>query len=153
MAQHSIAVEQSTSATVEQVWVVLTDLESSASVISGIQHIEVLTEGPYAVGTKWRETRTMMGRAETQQMQVAEVDPPHRTVLTAHAGGVDYTTEITVRAQDSGSLIRMEFSGEQSTSGFVTKVTWLVFGWVGSLVTKRVMASDLRDIAAAAERP
>jgi carbon monoxide dehydrogenase subunit G len=152
MTGHTIVAEQRTSATPEQVWAVLTDLDSAAQTLSGVQSVEVLTEGPYAVGTTWRETRTMMGRSETQQMQVTVVEPPHRTVITAQAGGVEYTTEFTVRADGAGSVIRMEFTGEQPDAGLVARLTWMVFGKLGSIFSTRILKGDLRDIAAAAEQ-
>lgn len=149
---HTIVLEQRTSASVDQVWSVLTDLEAAVGRLQGVEAIEVLTDGPYAVGTTWRETRGMFGKSETQEMSVAEADAPHRTVVTASAGGVDYTTTFTVSPTADGALIRMEFGGEQPDAGVVAKLTWAVMGKLGAMVTKRVMAGDLRDIAAAAER-
>ena len=57
--------------------------------------------GPHAVGTTWRETRSMMGKSETQEMTVAVVQPPNRTVVTAEAAGVHYTTEFTLSGQSA----------------------------------------------------
>ena len=151
MSGHTIVLEQTSTATVDRVWSVLTDLAGAAEVLSGVQRIEVLSPGPYAVGTTWRETRSMMGKSETQEMTVAVVQPPNRTVVTAEAAGVHYTTEFTLRSIGNGSLIRMEFSGEQPEASLASKITWAVFGRLGAMITKRVMAADLRDIAAAAE--
>jgi carbon monoxide dehydrogenase subunit G len=152
MAGQSIVAEQQTTASVEQVWSVLTDIHSAAEVLSGVTSVDVLSDGPYAVGTTWRETRTMMGRAETQEMCVTVVDPPHRTVITAQAGGVTYTTEFTVHATEAGAAIRMEFTGEQPDASLRSRLMWAVLGRVGSVITKRILTADLRDIAAAAER-
>lgn len=151
MVGHAIVLEQRTSADPERVWSVLTNVHAAADVLSGVGEVEVLTDGPYAVGTRWRETRYMLGKSETQEMQVTVVEPPHRTVITAEAGGVHYTTEFTVSPTADGSLIRMEFAGEQPSAGLVTKALWVVMGPLGARITKRVMAQDLRDIAAEAE--
>lgn len=151
MAGHSITLEQRTMASPADVWEVLTDIGSAADVLRGVDKVELLTDGPYAVGTRWRETRTMMGKSETQEMQVTEAEPPSRTVITAEAGGVHYTTVFTVTPSGDGSLIRMEFAGEQESPGLVSRVMWTVMGPLGARITKRVMADDLRDIAAAAE--
>ena len=124
MAGHTIMLEQSSTADVDRIWAVLTDLTSAPDVLSGVTRIEVLTPGPYAVGTTWRETRSMMGRTETQEMTVETVEPPHRTVIVATASGVHYTTEFTVRAVGGGSVIRMEFTGEQADAGLASKVAW-----------------------------
>lgn len=151
MTGHTIMLEQSSTADVDRIWAVLTNLSAAPEVLSGVTRIEVLTPGPYAVGTTWRETRSMMGRTETQEMTVDTVEPPHRTVIVAAASGVRYTTEFTVRAVDGGSVIRMEFTGEQADAGLASKAAWALFGRLGAMITKRVMAADLRDIAAAAE--
>ena len=45
----------------------------------------------------------------------------------------------------------MEFSGEQPEASLASRITWAVFGRLGAMITKRVMAALLRDIAAAAE--
>ncbi len=123
MSGHTIVLEQTSTATVDRVWSVLTDLARAAEVLSGVQRIEVLSPSPDAVGTTWRETRSMMGKSETQEMTVAVVQPPNRTVVTAEAAGVHYTTEFTLRSIGNGSLIRMEFSGEQPEASLHPTIT------------------------------
>lgn len=72
MAGHSITVSGTISAPRERVWRVLTDLDNAPTLIPSITSVERLTDGPYAAGTRWRETRTMLGRTETHELEVAE---------------------------------------------------------------------------------
>ncbi|MGO1583984.1 MAG: SRPBCC family protein, partial [Actinomycetaceae bacterium] len=95
MAAHSLTLTREIDAPAEDVWHVLTHVEDSATILSGVSEIEMLTDGPYAVGTRWRETRTVMGGSETEEMWVAEVDEPRSTVIRAEARGAVYGTTFT----------------------------------------------------------
>lgn len=35
-------------------WEVLTDLEQAPQTLSGVTSVQLMTDGPYAVGTRWR---------------------------------------------------------------------------------------------------
>lgn len=152
MAGHGIHLTQQSTAAPEAVWGVLTNIGGAAETLSGVTAVEMLTPGPYAVGTRWRETRRMFGKEETQEMWVAEVDAPRRTVVRAQDKGVDYVTVFQVEPAGSGSRITMHFDAEQATPGRVARLAWSVLGPLGAKATAKVMRRDLADIAAAAER-
>ncbi|MDV8008132.1 hypothetical protein [Rhodococcus sp. IEGM 1318] len=59
--------------------------------------IERLAGEGYAVGTKWRETRKMMGKEATEDMWVTEVEAPSRTVVKANSHGMNYTSGFTLK--------------------------------------------------------
>ena len=59
MNGHRIDLERLVQARVERVWEVLTDVAHADQTLSGV---ELITEGPYRVGTRWRETRRMFGK-------------------------------------------------------------------------------------------
>jgi len=63
-------------------------------VISGIQSVDMLTPGPVAVGTRFRETRVIFGRQATEEMTVAEIEAPRRLILTAFNHGTAYRPSI-----------------------------------------------------------
>src|SRR5690606_16565810 len=71
-------------------------------VLRNVTRVERMTDGPYAVGTRWRETRRMMGREETEEMWVAESDPLRRTVVAASSGGAEYRTTFELEPQPDG---------------------------------------------------
>ncbi len=64
-----------------------TDLAGAPRVVRGIDAVEVLTPGEFGVGTRWRETRTMLGRSATEEMTVTAMEPQR-----------SYTTEAVGRA-------------------------------------------------------
>jgi uncharacterized protein YndB with AHSA1/START domain len=82
----SVVVTRVISAPVERVWAVFTDLRGRAPWLSEVEIVEVLTPGPLAVGSRWRETRTdRRGRPVTEELVVVAVDP-HRSCTLALTG-------------------------------------------------------------------
>lgn len=61
MSDIALSLERAIDASPDAVWRVLTDLEGSEAVLSGVARIERLAGFGYAIGTRWRETRTVMG--------------------------------------------------------------------------------------------
>lgn len=113
--------------------------------------IERLAGEGYAVGTKWRETRKMMGKEATVDMWVTEVDAPARTVVKANSHGMNYTSGFTLKPDATGTILEMHFSGESESTSRISKIFTAVFGRLGARVTRKFMAKDFEDIAAKAE--
>lgn len=151
MTEHKITIARIVAAPPETVWEVLTDLDHAAETLSGVTRVEVLTEGTYAVGTRWRETRKMMGREETQEMYVTEVEAPASTTIEADAAGVHYVSTFTLTKRAAGTELAMTFAGDQPDPSGLQKLAWTIFGRLGLRMTRKVMARDLDDIAKRAE--
>jgi hypothetical protein len=60
-----------------------------------------------AVGTRFRETREMFGRKATEEMTVAEIEPPRRLVLTAFNHGTAYRVEHLLTAESAGTRVTL----------------------------------------------
>ena len=146
-----IEVNREIAAPVERVWEIVTDLSRSPEVMSSITRIEVL-EGAdeFAVGTRWRETRTMFGRDATEEMVVTDLVPGRSYTVVAHSAGTDYRSTLAVTASgDHGSLLRMTFSGEPTSA--VSRVMSATIGRLFLGATRAAVEQDLSDIASAAE--
>jgi carbon monoxide dehydrogenase subunit G len=152
MAGHSITVSGTIDASRERVWQVLTDLDNAPSTIPGITAIERLTEGSYAVGTRWRETRTMLGRTETHAMEVTEAIPHERTVVTAVTDGVRYTTTMQLSPAGTGTHLAITFGASQPDATLVQRLLWTAMGPIGTLFTRRMLNTELEEIRAAATK-
>ncbi len=152
MASHKIVLSRETTAAPDRVWSVLTDLESAPETLSGVVSVEVLTEGPYRVGTRWRETRSMVGRKETQEMSVTAVQPLQSTRIEAAASGVEYVTTFDLEPLHPGTRLTMRFEGVQPEANALQRATWAVMGPIGLRITRKVMVGDLDEIVTAAER-
>jgi carbon monoxide dehydrogenase subunit G len=148
---HSTTLSQHVNASREKVWTVISDIPGSARTLSGVRAIQMLSEGPYGEGTRWKETRSMMGRQETVEMHVSQSDPPRSTTVRARQGGTDYTTRITLEERDGGTGLTLFFGAEVLKPTFLSKIMMAAFGKIGMSVTRKSLAKDLAEIAAKAE--
>lgn len=154
MTGHRIELERVVQAPVERVWDVLTDVAHADRTLSGVERVEMLTEGPYRVGTEWRETRRMFGKESTEQMRVTAVEAPRHTVVEADSSGVHYVTEFTLTSVgDEATRLSMTFAATQAETNAVQRALWRLVGGLGAKATGKVMAKDLEDIAGRAEQP
>jgi uncharacterized protein YndB with AHSA1/START domain len=133
----------------ETVFAVATEIARWPEFIAAIERVEVLTPGPVAVGTRFRETRTMFGRSATEEMTVAEIDPPLRLVLTAHNHGTAYRAEHLFAPQGAGTSLTLTFDGRPQSlpARLFAPIGYLMLGTV-----RRQLASDLADLGREAER-
>lgn len=148
---HSTSLTQHVNASPEKVWAVISDIPGSAATLSGVESIQMVSEGPYGEGTRWKETRSMMGRRETVEMWVAEADPPHGTTVKALQGGADYTSRFTLAERDGGTDLTLTFGAEVLRPTAVSRIMMALFGELGMKVTRKALAKDLAEIAAKAE--
>lgn len=112
----SVTVEREINAPRDDVWAVLTDLDQVAATIRGIQSIEKHTDGPMGVGTKWTETRKMMGKSATETMWVTTFNPPQVYVVEAGSHGTHYRTTISVEPRPGKTtLVKYVFEGRPMT--------------------------------------
>jgi hypothetical protein len=144
-----ITVEAVVAAPPEIVFAVAADVGGWPQVISAIEGIELLTPGPVAAGTRFRETRRMFGRQATEEMTVAEHEPPRRFVLTAFNHGTAYRAEHLFAPDGTGTRIELAFEGRPVTlAARLLAPLGLLF--VASL--RRQLEGDLADLAREAER-
>lgn len=152
METKSVVVERRIEAPPGPVWEALTDLREMERVLSGVERIEVLTEGAFGVGTRWRETRKMFGKSATEEMTVTESEPPDRYVTVADSHGMHYVSEIALRpAGADATTVRMTFSGgpaEDNRMGFLARL----LSGLGTKAVSKALAKDLDDVASAVER-
>ncbi|MFA4841232.1 MAG: SRPBCC family protein [Agrococcus sp.] len=151
MSDITLTLERSIAAPPEAVWRVLTDLEAAPEVLSGVARVERLAGAGYTIGTRWRETRTMMGREETEEMEVVGIDEGRSTMIAAEARGMAYRTEFTLDPTPEGTLLRMRFGGSLQSPSWVQRVVARLTARLGTAMTRKMMQQDLDDIATAAE--
>lgn len=147
----SVVVERRVNASPGRVWEAITDLRDMPRVLSGVDRVEVLTEGGFAVGTRWRETRRMLGKEATEEMTVTECEPPDRYVTVADSHGMHYVSELTLKPEGDGlTTLRMRFSARPAsgrTPGFLGRLVTRF----GAKAVAKALAKDLSDIANAVE--
>jgi uncharacterized protein YndB with AHSA1/START domain len=150
MSKASVTVNRTIDAAAERVWEAATDLRAMPDRIAAITNVEVLEGGnPFGVGTRWRETRVMMRREETEEMLVTAVEPGRSYTVEADNHGVHYT-----------SIFRFEHAGSHRTNATMTfmgeptgaqTVVQRLLGRLGLRVVRKSLERDLADLATAAE--
>ena len=108
----STTVERPVSAAPDVVWAIISDLDRSARVISAIEAIDRLdgTTG-FGVGTRWSETRRMLGRESSDVLEVTSIDEGRSYTVEGVGTGVRYTTVMSCEPRADGSLLSMAFAG------------------------------------------
>lgn len=145
----TVTVRQPCSAPVDVVWRIATDIASLPETMSGITAVEVLSDGEFGVGTRWRETRTMYGKQASEEMVITATQPGRSYTAEAESAGMRYVTTFTFSPAGSGSDIIMTFGGEATSTAakVLSKVTGRAM--VGSV--RKAVEKDLADLAAAAQ--
>lgn len=138
-------------ATPGHVWSIATDIDSWPDTISGIDAVEVLAGSGFDVGTRWRETRTLLGKQATEEMWVTAVEEGSSYTVEAESRGVRYISVFTFRAAGDGATeIELSFTGQPT--GAVAKALGAIAGPVASRSAAKALQGDLDDLAVAAER-
>lgn len=143
-----LAVTKKIAAPPEQVFALATDLVTAADRFSAIESIERLTDGPFGIGTRWRETRRLMGQTATEELEVTAIDPPRSYTVESDSCGCRYV-----------SRFECEWAGDVTTASFVieshpTTLLARVMAPLGYLMQgamRKMLAQDLADLRRAAE--
>ena len=125
------------------------DISNWPRFISGVQSVELLTPGPVAAGTRFREMRSMFSRQATEDMTLAQVEPPRRFLFTAFNHGTAYRAEHLFAPEGAGTRTTLIFEGQPAT------LLARLFAPLGRLflgTLKRQLESDLADLKLEAER-
>ena len=151
MSAREVRVSRQIAATPETVWAVLTDLERAPTTLRDVTRVEVLAGDGYGVGTRWSETRRVMGREESQTMEVVQAVAPRSTVVASEFGGVRYDTRFTLEPRDGGTRLEVAFGAERPGSTTLRRLLDAALAPAGVLLTRRMLRRDLEDLARAAE--
>ena len=143
-----LEVTQQINAPIERVYDVFTDLPNAVERISGIESVEVLTDHPFGVGTRWKETRKMMGKLATETMWITAVEPNRSYTAEAESCGTHYTSVFMFEPTEGGTRVTMSFAGRPMTlmARLLTPLGLMMAGTV-----RKMMAGDLADLTAACE--
>lgn len=144
-----IVFEREIGAPVERVFTVLTDIPNAAERLEGITSIEMLSEGPVGVGTRWKETRLMFGKESTEEMWITEFVPNEMYAVEANSCGCLYRSEFHFAPRGECTGVRASFAAEAQT--LFAKVMHLVTWPMIRTTIEKCFAQDLADAAAVCE--
>ena len=132
-------------APVDRVFALATDLPRAAEHIDGIDKIEMLTDGPVSVGTRWRETRGKMG---TEELEITRFDPPHGYTAECDTCGCHFVSTFRFTPVGAGAEAQLEMTTQPRT--LLAKLMSPLVGLMMRSATKAIR-QDLLDIKRVAE--
>ncbi|MEO0478992.1 MAG: SRPBCC family protein [Planctomycetota bacterium] len=132
----------------ERLFEIATDLKRWPERVSAINKIEIVEGDGMAVGTVFRETRTMFGREATETMTVAELEAPSRFLLTADSHGSHYRSEFRIDERESGCRLMLSF--EATPKSFFAKLMSFMMKPMMKKMAQMCL-KDLEDMKRAAE--
>lgn len=133
----------SINATPQAVFAACTDFANAPERIKGIVRVEMLTEGPVALGTKFKETRVMFKREATETMEVTAFEPPHRFQISAGSCGAEFHSEFKITPEGNGSRVDVTMI-TKPISFFAKLMSPLGFLMAGTM--KKCLQDDLEGI-------
>lgn len=144
----TITVTQSIQAPVAEVFTLACDIENSPGRMRDIVKVEMLTPGPMALGTKFKETRIVFKKEATETFEVTQFTPNVSYEFMAVSCGAEYRTAFTFTPEGAGTRVDVTVR-TRAVSFFAKLFTPLMFLMRGML--RKCVARDLDDLRAAAE--
>ena len=146
MVEAGVAIKASRAA----IWRAITNIEDAATLIRGIEKIEILERPAKGlVGLKWRETRILYGKPATVEKRITQAVENQFYETQAEDGGFVFVTTKTI-SEGSGAMTVTEcHETRPRTIGAKLMSIPMVF-FKG--VIRKAALQDLADIKAAVEK-
>jgi len=144
----SLRLTQHVHATPEVVFELASDLERVAEHVKGIERVELLTDGPIGVGTRFRETRIMFKKETSEDLEITAFDPPHSYTVECDSCGSHFRSEFRFIPDVSGTTIELLLDTRANTL-LAKLMSPLGLLMMGSM--RKIIQADLDDIKRAAE--
>jgi uncharacterized membrane protein len=147
----TVTVATDIAAPLERVFDVFTDLEHSPGRVSNIQKIEMLTVGPFKLGSRWIETREVFGGSDSAEMEVTAFERNRTYTITHHKAGARIDALFTFEPGENGTRVRVDFAvaGPGLPPGSLAPVRWAMAGKVHDVIGHDL--AELKDVLE--ERP
>ena len=145
----TVTVATVVAAPVAQVFDMFTDIEHGAGRVGNIQKIEMLTVGGLRLGSRWLETRAMLGPQDTVEMEVTAFEQNRTYTITHHKAGARIDAVFTFDPVDGQTRVQIEFilKSHGLPPGALAPVRWAMASTV-----RDVIGQDLEDLKAFIEQ-
>ena len=126
----------------EKFFALATDVDRFGEWMQGFVRVEHLTDGPMAMGTRFREVRKMFGREAAEEFEVTRWSPPNSFELYvdgtkgASKKGEFHFLHTFEAAPGGGTTMRI--NGEITGMGCVG----VLFGWMMKSMFRKMMKKD-----------
>jgi hypothetical protein len=145
----SFTITKSVEAPVEIVFDAATDLPHAAEHVRGIEKIELLTTEPIGVGTRWRETRRMMGREATETLEIKSFDQPRSYTVGCDSCGCYFETTFAFTPRANGTDVTLDVRTKALT--LMAKIMSPIGNLMMGNTMRKLMDDDLEDVKREAE--
>lgn len=145
----TVTVSKEIATPVDAVFAQFTDLEQAAEEVSGIKGLSKLTPGPFGLGTRWEETREVLGRLDSAEMEITAFERNRTYTITHHKGGARIDTVFRFEPAGDKTKVTVEFTLDSQglPPGLLSPVGWAIAGKVRDVLTR-----DLADLKGAVEK-
>ena len=145
----TVTVATVVAAPLEQVFEVFTDVEHSAGRVSNIRKIEMLTVGGVRLGSRWLETRTVLGQQDTAEMEITAFEQNRTYTITHYKASARIDAVFLFAPVDGQTRVQIEFMLESHglPPGALAPVRWAMASKV-----RDVIGQDLEDLKAFIEQ-
>ncbi len=136
-------------ATKVEVFNAFSDLKNLANNVRAIKSIELLTPGDVGIGSKFKETRIMLGKESSEIMEITQFSPPDYFKEEAKSNGMHYITEWRFIDEGNKTTVSINFSGTATTLS--AKFLIVLFSLMKSSMKKAFLA-DMDDLKKVLEK-
>ena len=146
----TITVSNEIAAPVHRVFEYFTDVGVGANHVSGIKKIAMLTPGKFGLGTRWIETREVLGVTDSAEMEVTSFERDKTYTITHHKGGVRIDTAFwfePVGGRATKVTVEFELDSSGLPPGLLAPLNWAIAGKV-----RDVIGHDLADLKTSLEK-
>lgn len=139
----TVTVANEIAAPLDRVFQTFTDIEHASTRVSGIKKLEMMTLGPVHVGTRWLETREVMGRLDTAEMEITSFERNRMYTITHRKAGVRIDTTFRFEPTGGGTKVTVDFDLD---SGGLPPGLLAPLGWALAGKVEEVLSQDLSDL-------
>ena len=142
----NVTVTRRIDAPADAVFRTVAHIEQFSQAVPHILRVEFLSEVKSGVGTRFRETRMMMGREASTELEVTEYVENERVRIASEAGGALWDTVFTVAPDGEGTELKMVMDATPRTTSARMTLP-LVIG-----VVQKAVEQDMDSVKAFCER-
>ncbi len=119
--------------------------------ISGVTEVEMLTEGPLAVGTRFREKRVIFGKEAVEELEVTAVEPGQMVELGCDSCGVRYRSRYTFE-QGARGQTKVSLHMESTPLSAGARFMGMVMSPLMKGTMRKLLENDMADLKRACEQ-